>query len=182
MRPVSIPWAPPHSIRVGRSGGWLLPEDINELANLGLGIPAVPAQGLQERQLAILGPAGHRLGRDRQQVSDLCRSKVAGFLPARALFSHGPSFLQPEPDQSGQDLDPGGGASSADLRRRWCVMHAAGTPTSSGGRVVRPPAAPRSGRGRPAATALPVAAVWPIGAGAAVATYGLGRVFGSTRG
>jgi hypothetical protein len=34
---------------------------------------AMPTQGLHKRQLALLGPAGHRLGGDRQQLGHLCR-------------------------------------------------------------------------------------------------------------
>jgi hypothetical protein len=44
------------------SGCWLLPELVDELPDLGLGVAAMPTQGLHERQLALFGPAGHRLG------------------------------------------------------------------------------------------------------------------------
>jgi hypothetical protein len=84
------------------SGGWLLPELVNELPDLGLRVAAVPTQGAHERQLAFLGPAGHRLGRHRQQLGDLRGQKVAGCLAALTLCSHRVPFPQPEPGQPGQ--------------------------------------------------------------------------------
>ena len=44
------------------SGGWLLPQGVDELPDLGLGVGAVPTQGLQERQLALLGQRDTVLG------------------------------------------------------------------------------------------------------------------------
>src|SRR5512132_3791847 len=70
------------------SGGWLLPELVNELPDLDLGVAAMPTQGLHERQLALLGPAGHRLGGDRQQLGHLGGQQVAGCLAALALCRH----------------------------------------------------------------------------------------------
>src|SRR5215216_777035 len=46
----------------GPLGGRLLAKSLGQLADLGFWVAAVPAQGLQERQLAFLGPAGHGLG------------------------------------------------------------------------------------------------------------------------
>jgi transposase, IS6 family len=46
----------------------------------------VPTQRLHEWQLALLGPAGHRLGRDRQQVGYLSGPKVGGCLSGRCCI------------------------------------------------------------------------------------------------
>src|SRR5215216_8017876 len=72
--------------RRGRSDppGWfpalacgLLPQVVGELADLGLGIAPVPAQGLEKGQLALLGPPGDRLGRDVQDIGHLGGAEVA---------------------------------------------------------------------------------------------------------
>jgi hypothetical protein len=44
------------------SGGWLLPELVDELPDLGLGVAAVATQGLHERQLALLAQRDTVLG------------------------------------------------------------------------------------------------------------------------
>jgi hypothetical protein len=70
-------------------------------------VAAVPTQGLHERQLALLGPAGHRLGRDVQDVGHLGGQQVAGCLAALALCSHRVSSptrtrsARPRPDRTG---------------------------------------------------------------------------------
>jgi DDE superfamily endonuclease len=46
----------------GPLGGRLLAKCLGQLADLGFWVAAVTAQGLQEGQLAFLGPAGHGLG------------------------------------------------------------------------------------------------------------------------
>jgi hypothetical protein len=78
-------------------GRWLLPELVNELPDLGLGVAAVPTQRAHERQLAFLGPAGHCLGRNRQQLGHLSGQKVAGCLAALGLCSHRVPFPNPNP-------------------------------------------------------------------------------------
>jgi hypothetical protein len=95
-----------HTTPQASSGRWLLPELLHELPDLSLGVATVPTQGAHERQLAFLGPAGHRLGRHRQQLGDLRGQKVAGCLAALTLCSHRVSFPQPEPGQPGQGPEP----------------------------------------------------------------------------
>jgi hypothetical protein len=76
---------------------------------VGLGVAAVATQRPQERQLALLGPAGHRLGRHRQQLGHLSGQQIAGRLDtgvALALRCHRIPFPQPEPGQAGQGPEP----------------------------------------------------------------------------
>jgi hypothetical protein len=46
----------------GPLGGCFLAKSLGQLADLGFGVAPMAAQGLQEGQLAFLGPAGHGLG------------------------------------------------------------------------------------------------------------------------
>ena len=46
----------------GPLGGCFLAKSLDQLADLGFGVAPMAAQGLQEGQLAFLGPAGHGLG------------------------------------------------------------------------------------------------------------------------
>jgi hypothetical protein len=62
----------------GRSGHRSYLQFLGQLADLRRRIAAMPTKGLQERQLAVLGPAGHRLGRHVQDVGHLSRMEVAG--------------------------------------------------------------------------------------------------------
>jgi hypothetical protein len=53
-------------------------ELVGQLADLGFWVAAVTTEGLQEGQLAFLGPAGHGLGRHVQDIGDLGGPEVAG--------------------------------------------------------------------------------------------------------
>ena len=46
----------------GPLGGCFLAKSLGQFADLGFGVAPMAAQGLQEGQLAFLGPAGHGLG------------------------------------------------------------------------------------------------------------------------
>jgi hypothetical protein len=54
-----------------RLGHRLRLELVGELADLRRRVAPVATKGLQERELAFLGPAGHRLGRHVQDVGHL---------------------------------------------------------------------------------------------------------------
>jgi transposase len=58
-------------------GGRLLAKLGGQFADLGFRVATVPTEGLQEGQLALLGPAGHRLGRHMEEVGDLGGPQVA---------------------------------------------------------------------------------------------------------
>jgi hypothetical protein len=58
-------------------GGRLLAKLGGQFADLGFRVATVPTEGLQEGQLALLGPAGHRLGRHVEEVGDLGGPQVA---------------------------------------------------------------------------------------------------------
>src|SRR4029453_16259362 len=68
QRPGPPPWGSPTPPALP---GGLLPQVVGELADLRLGVAAVPAEGLEEGKLALLGPAGDRLGGDVQDVGHL---------------------------------------------------------------------------------------------------------------
>src|SRR5215216_4370128 len=75
---------------------------LGQLADFGFWVAAVPTKGLQERQPAFLGPAGHGLGRHVQDVGHLGGMKVAGRVGdglAAALGYHRASpFRAADPD------------------------------------------------------------------------------------
>src|SRR5215211_3257657 len=73
--PVGI-WRPRR--RTGPLGRRFLAKSFSQAADLGFWIAAVTPEGLQEGQLAFLGPAGHGLGRDVQEVGHLGGMEVAG--------------------------------------------------------------------------------------------------------
>src|SRR5215217_4303640 len=73
--PVGI-WRPRR--RTGPLGRRFLAKSFSQAADLGFWIAAVTPEGLQEGQLAFLGPAGHGLGRDMQDVGHLGGPEVAG--------------------------------------------------------------------------------------------------------
>jgi hypothetical protein len=72
-------------LKLDRSGRRLYPELVGQLADL-CGRVAVATQGLQERELAFLGPAGHGLGRHLQQVGHLGGRRYRGSSDAVLLL------------------------------------------------------------------------------------------------
>jgi hypothetical protein len=71
-------WSAVLDEQTGLLGGRFLAKSLGQVADLGFWVAAVPAEGLQERQLAFLSPARHRLGRDMEEVGHLGGVEVAG--------------------------------------------------------------------------------------------------------
>jgi hypothetical protein len=87
-----------------RLGHRLHPELLGELADLRCRIPAVATKGLQKRELAFGGPAGHGLGRHLQDVGHLRSPQVAGSSGcglAGGVGCHGASLSCGGPDSDG---------------------------------------------------------------------------------
>jgi hypothetical protein len=124
-----------------RLGRRLHPEPVGQPADLGRRIAAVATKGLQERELAFGGPAGHGLGRHLQDGGHLGRPQVAGRLGcglAAGLGCHGASLSCGGPDAlSGPNWRE---RSSGTTTGAWPVMMLARTPPSAGrtGRSCRP--------------------------------------------
>src|SRR5215213_11087486 len=91
------PRSRPAALRGGPdgSGHGLLAQFLGQFADLGFGVAAVAAEGLEERQSALFGPAGHRLGRHVQEVGHLAGPQVARIVGcglAAGLGCHGASL------------------------------------------------------------------------------------------
>ena len=127
-------------------GRRLDPKLLGQLADLRRRIASVPAKGLQERELAFLGPAGHGLGRHLQDVGHLGGMEVAGCIGGGLATRWG---------CHGASLSCGGpaGAAGPETRRRRssghhsknCRDHAAGghlPPAGRTGRSCRPTQVP----------------------------------------
>src|SRR6266508_206762 len=123
-----------------RSGRRFLPELLGQLADPRRRVAAVPAERLHERQLALLGPAGHGLGRHIQNVGHFCRPQIPGLLRARvalALSCHRASLPESGTDGAAVARTAVGPATTDEdvRRRRSCRSPAGALPT---GRLSRP--------------------------------------------
>jgi hypothetical protein len=76
-------------------GRGLLAKLLGQSRDLSFGVATVATERLQERQLALLGPRGHRLGLHVQDLSHLGGSQIAGIGAcgvAAGLGCHGASL------------------------------------------------------------------------------------------
>src|SRR5215211_5073950 len=90
-------------VRLGRAGVWaLVPlghrtlgQAVDQRPDLAVRVPAVPPEGADEGQLALLGPSGDGLGRHLQQGRGLRRCQVfgltrLGLAHCTPSYGHGP--------------------------------------------------------------------------------------------
>src|SRR5829696_9107101 len=72
----------------GNSGGDLLLEPLRQGLDVGSGVATVTAQSPAGGKLALLGPAGDRLGGDLQHFRDLAGEEIGGLGRSFSLAGH----------------------------------------------------------------------------------------------
>jgi hypothetical protein len=115
-----------HGKEPDRRGRRLHSALLGQLADLRCRIAPVATKGLQKRELAFLGSAGHGLGRHLQEVGHLGGMEVAGKLScglAAGLGCHGASLSCGGPDS---DAGP-------EVRRKGSSGHQQGLRHAAGG-------------------------------------------------
>src|SRR5215204_2353319 len=124
-----------------RLGRRLRLELVGELADLGRRVAPVATKGLQERELALLGPSRHGLGRHVQDVGHLGGMEITGTLGcglAAGSGCHGASlsFGGPEYGAGPGVAEGSSGHHRRDRRQRRCWRHAPSAERT--GRACRP--------------------------------------------